>query len=327
MMVFNHKFTPLLTLTVFMACSSESPDTGGTADEEDGSGGSVTAPATGGTDAGSGGTGHTPVVVDVNATGGVVELGPFECMGMATGEEPLIDDNEDLNKFIPFNEGRNGWWEAFDDEEGTYDGKINYETGEGEGVDGSNARCVDVEGFTTWGAVLSVSLGFPRCMYDASEYAGVCFEAKGTLRKGDLIDFSVNTADTLGTEDGGRCDQTNGDDNCERFWHYKTPIRAEADGVDAEPGETLLDEEYRTFCFTWEDLQQDSDAPTPFDKNVQEIVQFEWKWGGGFDTGEVDDMGDAIPGSTDGSLCLDDIRFMTFDEVPDPPMGGFGGSL
>lgn len=302
------------------ACSSEdtpappSDDDGGTKTESTGGQNAMTETGTGG-EAPAGTGGSVYFVPDPNASmGGAPSLDPVDCYGPAVGDQPLIDDVDDLDKFVLDHEDRNGWWEAFDDENGTFVGKIDFTPGEGQGVDGSGGRCVDVSGMNGWGAVISVNMGYPRCMYDASVYAGICFQAKGAFTQGDHLDFSVNTADTLGRPDGGRCDATTDAENCEKFWHYKTQMRGEG-AEDAAEGETVLTDEYQEFCYTWEDLKQDAEAPTPRPFKVEEIVQFEWKWPGGWPTEELDDKGKPVAGSTDASLCLDNVRFMTTDEV------------
>ncbi len=302
---------PILLFTavcIFVACSDDEPatppattSTGGKAGSGGtvGSSGSTSIAGTGGTGTVSGGTGGT----------GGTGMAPKACMEAATGDTPLIDDFDDdttIDKFVPNNEGRNGWWEAFEDDVGTFGGKVDFSTGEGEGVDGSNGRCVELAGHTLWGAVIAVSMGYPRCMYDASVYTGICFDAKGDIVQGDALEFSLNTADTLGTPDGGRCDAP----DCTKFYHYKTMLHDE-DSTPADGEVQLNPSEYRTFCFNWDQLKQAKDAPTPFPENTEEVVQFEWKWPGGWPTGEVDANGEDIPGSTDGTLCVDNVRFMT----------------
>jgi hypothetical protein len=309
------RLTPVLLLTaacIFVACSDDeggtSPTTNTTGGSS-GSGGSTASGATGGMSTLTGGS---------TGTGGTV-MAPKTCTEAATGDMPIIDDFDDdtlIDKFVPNNEGRNGWWEAFEDDVGTFGGKVDFSTGEGQGVDGSNGRCVELTGHDLWGAVIAVNMGYPRCMYDASVYEGICFDAKGEIVKGEALEFSLNTADTLGSPDGGRCDAP----DCVKFYHYKTTLRDE----DSTPavGEVLLSPtEYRTFCFKWEDLRQAKDAPTPFAQNTEEVVQFEWKWPGGWPTGEVDANGNDIPGSTDGTLCVDNVRFMTREAGS----GGAGG--
>lgn len=306
---------PLLAGAATLGCSDDGSSEQNTPDAS-GSGGSA-----GQASSSSGGaTSSEPddVVRAPGVTPEPLSLGPVACDEPGAGDTPLIDDVDDLDKRMLSNEGRDGWWEAFDSEEGVFEGKIDYSNGEGQGVDGSGARCVDVSGFTGWGAVISANMGYPRCMYDASAYEGVCFDAKGTFTQGDHLDFSVNTADTLGTPDGGRCDQTMDAESCEKFWHYKTVMHGEgAEG--ASEGEVVLKNEYQTFCYTWDEMQQDKDTPTPRDFNVEEVVQFEWKWPGGWPTGEKDELGKPINGSTDSSLCIDNLRFMT---KSDTGMGG-----
>lgn len=323
-MTFSRKHGALLTGFALLACDdgapSESAQTAETSDT--GPEGDTTQDGTGGGGAmtGAGGSAVVTPFTPTTGSGGTTAAGPLACSDKGTGSNPLIDDFEDQDKFVLPNEGRGGSWEAFDDSKGTFANKFDLSSGDGEGVDGGYARCVGVEGFTEWGAGISVGLGPNQCMYDASHYAGVCFEAKGEFSAGDHIEFSINTADTLGSPEGGRCDATDDESNCVRFWHYKTRFWSEsAETTSASP---RLSSKYNTFCFAWDEFKQSEGAPTPLPRNEEEIIQLEWMFRGGLDTGEIDELGEPVPGSTDATLCIDNVRFMPSEDVA---MGGSHG--
>jgi hypothetical protein len=200
------------------------------------------------------------------------------------GPDALIDDFEDSHALVHAADGRNGSWATYTD--GSVDSVF---TGTSpvasEGWQDSVGWCTSASDHTVWGANLVLKPLSPTCGYDASIYTGVCFYAKGVVDAGGPIEFGIGTADTVPVADGGVCAPVT---DC--WYNYMATI----DG--------LMEDAYQEYCFAWEELAQWVGTPEPalhaFDPAA--IVQMEWKFTA---------RGAEAP--TNGSLCIDDVRFMT----------------
>jgi len=259
-------------------------------------GGATSAPGVaGGGSGGSGGsagstagtsTGGAPETAGASSGGTAAEAGsggsggsaPFVC-GKAEGAAPLIDDFEDSNAFVAAVDGRSGVWENFDDSSltGSY---FPRSPTAAKGRNAGTGYCVAVSGYKEWGANLVANMSGTKCGYDASVYKGVCFWAKGSVAGGGPIVFAVGTDDTVPVASGGKCSA-----NCNA--HYQLKLT----------GESALTAEYKEYCAEWSELALPTiSEPKPLDSKA--IVQMEWKFPAGASV------------STDGELCIDDVRFM-----------------
>ena len=215
---------------------------------------------------------------------GGTSAGPTRTCASAEGSDALLDDFEDTDTSINAVDGRNGKWSVNSD--GSADGLF---TGAkptaGSGRDGSAGWCMDASGFATWGANLVLTPLTPACGYDASIHKGVCFWAKGKVDAGGPIEFGIGTGDTVPTSSGGSCVLIA---NC---WYGHV---AAIDELDPE--------NYKEYCFSWDELKQWDGSPEPakFELDPESIVQMEWKFTA---------RGPDAP--TNGTLCIDDVRFMT----------------
>jgi MYXO-CTERM domain-containing protein len=112
----------------------------------------------------------------------------FECdlkahtMGGKTdGPLSTVDDLEDGDMEILARDGREGTWFAFDDASSGTRTDIEISAAERDGS--GNAVCLDGANFTRWGGGLGFPLSEPdttRQPYDASNYTGVSFWARGS---------------------------------------------------------------------------------------------------------------------------------------------------
>lgn len=269
--------------------SSGSSSTSGASFSTSG-GPAVTTTGGGGSGGGSGGAGAgaggAPDTAGSSSGGSATDAGsgggggvaPFMC-GKAAGTAPLIDDFEDSNNAVAQLDGRSGIWENFDDTSlaGSYAPKSPTAL---KGRNASVGYCVAASGYSVWGANLVANLSAPKCGYDASVYKGVCFWAKGSVTGGGPMVFAVGTDDTVPMASGGKCGA-----NCNA--HYELKLN----------GASSLTDEYKEYCVEWSALALPSiSGPKPLDAKA--LVQLEWKFPAGAGV------------STDGEICIDDVRFM-----------------
>ncbi len=213
----------LLFFCLPFACSD------GSSNDEDGQGGAPAAGgagfwvASGGTGAAaSGGTGSG----QKGASGGSATEGGLEICevsGRATvgrlDETPVLDDFDDGDSWFDEN-GLAGWWYAYTDETaGTQTPTGDLIKPVAGGLDESGyALRVHGEGFTHWGSGFGAYLAFPQdgkpCLFDASEYSGISFWARGfvtadeTAPAAEAGTFRVQLIekDVTPVEEGGTCD-------------------------------------------------------------------------------------------------------------------------
>jgi endoglucanase len=107
---------------------------------------------------------------------------PAHTMGGKTDGAPsTIDDLEDGDVEILARDGREGTWFAFDDASGGT--RTDPEIAPAERDGSRNALCLDGSNFTRWGGGFGFPLsgvGVARLPYDASNYTGVSFWARGS---------------------------------------------------------------------------------------------------------------------------------------------------
>jgi hypothetical protein len=158
----------------------------------------------GGDGAGEAGAGgDAPVVIETN---------PFD----------LIDDIEGAFPVLPPRSGRNGGWFTVHDESGgqaTAPGAVALDPPR---VDSQFVARIAGAGFTGWGAQLGVALKSPATGYDASQYCGVRF-----LAKGSNSGWSMLLSDRMSIPDGGVC-VPDGWDPATRCYHYVGKVFAPA---------------------------------------------------------------------------------------------------
>jgi len=183
----------------------------------------------------------------------------FECdlpestlSGDTQGSKSLIDDLEDEDTQILASEGRSGSWFAFDDESsGTHSG-VRIESAQRRGS--SAAVCISGEDFAVWGGGMGFALaqmGSARQPYDASEYTGVSFWAKGSS-----TEFRVMLVDKYSDPGAGQCASCN-----DHFYGAFTPSSA-----------------WQRFTFAWPDLEQRGfgDAHPNVCPAELRAIQFQW---------------------------------------------------
>jgi hypothetical protein len=163
---------------------------GGSGSAGSGSGGSETGGSTVSM-AGTGGDGPMPGEAGAAGEGPVmIETNPFD----------LIDDIEGAFPILPLRGGRNGGWFTVHDESGgqaTAPGAVALDPPR---VDSQFAARISGAGFTNWGVQLGVALKSPATGYDASQYCGVRF-----LAKGSTTGWSMLVSDRASIPDGGVC--------------------------------------------------------------------------------------------------------------------------
>jgi hypothetical protein len=179
--------------------SGGSSSSGGSGSSGSDTGGSTTMEmaGAGGDDpvAGSAGAGGEPPVKQTN---------PFD----------LIDDIEGAFPVLPQRSGRNGGWFTVHDESGgqtTAPGAVALDPPR---IDSKFAARITGSGFTGWGAQLGVSLKSPATGYDASNYCGLRFLAKGSSNG-----WSMLVSDRASIPDGGTC-VPGSSDPALRCYHY-----------------------------------------------------------------------------------------------------------
>lgn len=153
------------------------------------------------------------------ATGGAG--GAVACPGLA-GNEELIDDLNDGDRYIPSTNGRVGSWRDSHDATPTgimYPDPVNPFTPTATGDDCRKyAAYVKGSGFSDWGANFSFGLGSP---YDASKYTGISFWAKTDAGGSEGVWVAFPDKDTY--IDGGLCkENVTGPTQCND--HYRAHV-------------------------------------------------------------------------------------------------------
>jgi hypothetical protein len=146
------------------------------------------------------GGGTPPSPVDPNA-------GPCDAFSnAASGEVAVLDDLEDGDANVPFNESRGGTWFSFGDPSGSFSPSAARLPEAGGALDSDYAMHVAGTGFSEWGAGFGVMVG--TC-YDASVYSGVSFWARGSANA--ALRVAIASLGTQPTAYGGACTTACGD--------------------------------------------------------------------------------------------------------------------
>lgn len=119
----------------------------------------------------------------------------------ASGSAPLIDDFEARSDRSMRNEGRGGWWFAYDDR--TQGSLVRERVALAGADDTGHALHFLTQGFRKWGAGFGVALHpdttYARgCVYDASAYSGLTFRIRGHGRVRLTLSDVVSTPRTQG---------------------------------------------------------------------------------------------------------------------------------
>jgi len=177
-----------------------------------------------------------------------------------SGSALLIDDFEDGNGEILVHDGRIGRWDIENDNSagGTQQPPEGAVIPTAQGANGS-ARALQTfgDGFTDWGALIGVALNQPldraACLYDASLYTGVTFQARSRLS--NIVRFNVPIAATLPVEDNGTC----------------TGSCYDYHGISL-----TLSPSWSSYTVTWTQLAQDDfGTPAAFDPATVQWLHFE----------------------------------------------------
>jgi hypothetical protein len=181
--------------------------------------------------------------------------------GAVVGETTMIDNLEDGDAEILPILGRLGYWYTFNDE--TMGGTQTPASGgdftpEASGAnDSSFSARTTGKGFKTWGAGMGFDLAYPgepamgqppvKGKYDASQYAGIAFEAKGNV----TIRFQVMSSGTVSMTEGGEC----------------PPSTVEGKECDDGHGKAIaLGSSWKTYEIPFKDLKQGGwGLPVQFD--------------------------------------------------------------
>lgn len=264
-----------------------------------------------------------PLLDTCSALGG---MGGVPSVGDADGPL-LIDDFEDGNNRI-WGNGLSGRWESHNDgtEGGTQSPLGGFHFPESTWTDGAfdtgrtdtNSLHMTGNGFDTWGSGQSVYFAQDgeglACLFDATEYAGVTFWARGSVTlvnetdpfeqpkpvehnkvRVKVVDLDViaNGGDELepGATAGGRCDQ-------EKFSCWDSPLSR------IQPADC-----WQKYVLPFDDMEAD-----------------EWsKWKGEgittLDSDEIFQLVFEVSELQNYELWFDDIEFYTSDDVPTEVMG------
>lgn len=129
----------------------------------------------------------------------------LECSATGGGAEPLVDDFNDDNLFLPSNEHRVGEWYSFTDE------TTGCATLGVERADGSPALHFSGGGFGAWGSGFGTAFAWSDaarglCTYDATAFSGIRFRAKGNAS----LRMNVASRASAFVSKGGTCPDSEG---------------------------------------------------------------------------------------------------------------------
>jgi hypothetical protein len=197
-----------------LACSGESSGDGDEGDDDDSGGSSMGGTSSGG----SGGSGGS----SGSATGGM----PAYCDAafMPTDPTAIIDDMEDGNALVrPIGDRNGGWWVTSDGSAGTIEPPSDMaptpEVIPGKRCDSEHAIRMTGQGFTEWGAVLSLGFRYTteNETIDASTFTGVMFWARTGETHNSPVRVQFQDVNTR--PEGGVCDPDTGSaEECYNGW-------------------------------------------------------------------------------------------------------------
>ncbi len=146
------------------------------------------------------GMGASAGTISVGGSGGITSCGV-----VGSGYPVLIDDMEDGDALILFNDGRQGGWFVYNDGTGMQvpSGQVGsmplLDVARDMSTRGAHTYG---SGFATWGAGIGFALA-AGCMYDASAHLGFSFWARASSAQ--TARLMVNTGATSPPESGGYC--------------------------------------------------------------------------------------------------------------------------
>jgi len=187
------------------------------------------------------------------------------------GGNPMIDDLEPAvesstpDLAIPNTHGRSGsWYTSTDATEGSVQDPFPFRPTPGGPVGSEYAASLSLSGFLSWGGAFGLTLQWSnglRCPYDASNYDGIEFWARGS---GSWM-VQMSTADIVPVAEGGRCEA-----ECED--KYVAWL-------------STLDDEWTLFRFRWEELVQGG-IGFAHEVDPSGVAMLQW-WHGVVSTDEV----------------------------------------
>jgi hypothetical protein len=237
--------------------------------------GSSGAASQGGSTAAGGGSSGSP-------TGGSTVSGGAPSGGSPPVPPGLIDDCEDHNNRIEYNEGRNGYWSTFDEAAGctVSPTKADANTFMSETAPGTGTGRYALHFVSSGGADgcgISLELTNPKKVYDASDYVGISFGARSeTADQEILVKVSVGATDP----DFGTCDPDGSPDPDQRCYdHFAASVS--------------LTPTWDQFEVLFEDLAQEGWGLDAGQFDATQVVAIQWL---------------ARPGDAD--IWLDDVKFV-----------------
>lgn len=181
----------------------------------------------------------------------IVEAAPADlCLGRATGlgRQPLIDDFEDGDDAVSPYEGRAGFWRWARETDAPGSAPALMPVPRPLATR-SNRLALHVKGgqLLDWGATIAFTFR-PAC-YDASQYRGVSFLARGPGR----IYFSPREVSVVPTSEGGSC---------------------QGDCYNQHVKKVDLDAEWRRYEVNWTDVRQRGAGKPPLDPSRVNSLAF-----------------------------------------------------
>jgi len=190
-------------------------------------------------------------------------------MGVPASDDPaMIDDLEDGDEGIAENGSRVGSWYSFND--GTVGGtqepsdKADFKAGMG-GCGMFSAHTTG-KGFKEWGAGIGLDLNAPppamgqpdiKLAYDASQYTGIAFEAKGN----STMRFQIAEIATIPMAEGGSCPPST------------------VEGMECENGHgkaIALTSSWKTYQVPFSELKQEEGWGLPATFDAKTITGLQW---------------------------------------------------
>jgi hypothetical protein len=126
---------------------------------------------------------------------------------VAVGENPMIDDFEDLDDIPLVVDNRDGGWYSYTDDSATTPLVLEWITTDDPAVSGSGVMHVQGSGFEYSGVGFGLrwtETGSEFCYYDASYYDGIAFWAKG----GGTVRLALQNPSVRPVAEGGQCPDT-----------------------------------------------------------------------------------------------------------------------
>jgi hypothetical protein len=179
------------------------------------------------------------------------------CGTTPPGKVGLIDDFDDGDSVAVYEANRDAYWfTVTDGSDGTIEPGGEFLPVAG-GYRGTRSAHVSASGYSVWGAELIINIsheGAVRCPYDASEFRGLSFVARGSGR----VRVQVAMPGVVDKEYGGTCDSQAGQ-VC----------------YDMHGTFIALGEKYQVYELPWDSLQQRGfGVSVPFDPKTMTAIHF-----------------------------------------------------